>query len=154
MNFKVKGQLTNVRPSKTENPELIATCTEGNVKINIPGAKLLGLASGDLVTIVPAETDNGDSLFVVKGSAGNDGTNGEPKTPQVGALLSSISGTGAGALQFGSGNAWKELKGNKQTKIVYSISETPVEHEGKSYHELTFSREEAKAVREKKNVEA
>lgn len=151
--FKLKAQLTNVRPSKTESPELSTSCTDGNMKINSPAAKMLGAVDGDFITIIPADTDEGEKLFLTYGQSGNDGKDGNAKTPQIGAKLASISGTGAGALQFSSSNAWKELKGDDSTKKIYDIGEA-VEFEGKKYWPLTFNREEEKIARVRKAVNA
>lgn len=145
--FKVTSQLTNVRPSKTENPELATATSDGMVKINAPGAKLMGLTVKDYVTVVEAEKENGEAgLFLVKGNASNPAE----KVAQVGSILSSSSGTQGGTLQFGSGNAWKSLGGNKEHRRVFDISSTPIESEGKNYFEINFVRTEEKLARAKK----
>jgi len=148
--FKVLGTLTNVRPSKTETPELNTAPSNGIIKLNAPACKLLGVTNGDLVTIVPAEDENGKSLYITKGKAGSE------TESQVGAKLSSAAGkdkTG-GSLQFGSENAWRELSGNNNEKMVYTINETPVVYEGANYFQITFNRAEAKMARVKKAATA
>jgi hypothetical protein len=153
--FKVKGQLTNVRPSKTENPELNTSTSKGMMRINTPGVKLLGFADEDYATIVPAEDEDGTTnLYITKGHKGNDGKDGNAKVNQYGARLSSASETGAGTLQFGSTNAWNELGGDSKVKKIYSISETPVEFEGAAYFKLTFDRSEAKTERKAKEAKS
>lgn len=141
--FKVKSQLTNIRPSKSESPELSTTPTKGNIKLNAPGATKMGLTNGDYVSIVKAEDENGESLYAVKGNAGDD------KNPQFGSILSSTSGKTGGSLQMSSENAFRELGGNSTTRKVYSIGEA-IESEGKSYYKLNFVREETKAERKAK----
>lgn len=153
--FKPKAQLTNVRPSKTESPEINTAPTSGMIKVNAPAARLLGVAAGDYLTIVPADDENGkEQLYLTKGHAANDGSNGQPKTSQFGAILSSTSGTGAGTLQFGSQNVWDELKGDANVKKYYSVDENAVEYEGNKYFLLSFAREEVKAARQPKEQTA
>lgn len=157
--MKFLAPLTNVRPSKTDVPELSTAPSSGMLKLNTPGANLLGVTVKDYVTIVPAEKENGDEgFFITKGQAGStivdEATGKKVKTSQVGAILSSASGTGTGTLQFGSENAWQTLGGNDVVKKIYTISEEPVEQDGVQYFELVFSRDEAKAVRVKKDKQA
>lgn len=144
--FKIKSQLTNVRPTKNESPELTTTPTPGNLKINAPAAKLLNVGVGEYLTIITAETENGLGSFLTKGNKGND------DVKQVGSILSSTSENGGGNLQFGSTNAWNELNGNKNVKKVYSISSTPIEFDGVNYFEITFNRDEEKAERKTKAI--
>lgn len=148
--MKFLAPLTNVRPSKTDVPELSTAPSSGMLKINTPAANLLGVTSKDYVTIVPAQDEEGNNKFyLAKGHASSTDANGK-KIPQVGAILSSASGTGAGALQFGSENAWQTLGGNSEEKKFYTISETPYEQDGVQYFELTFNRSEAKMARKAK----
>lgn len=153
--FKIKGQLTNVRPSKTESPELSTSPSKGMINLNGPAAKLIGVTIKDYVTIIDAQDDdNQDKLYLTTGSAGNDGANGQPKKEQVGAILSSPTGRSGGGLHFGSENAWRNLAGNLTSKKVYAINATPVEHEGKKYYELAYVRDEAKMNRKPKEAKA
>lgn len=150
MNFKVKGQLTNVRPAKTEVPELTITTTGGTMRINAPAAKLMDLTAKDYITVVPAEENGQDAYYLTKGHAGN----ADSKTPQLGSILAASNKGGSGSLGFGSGNAWKELGGNDTDKFIYSISETPVEDGGNKYYRITASRKEPKVARKSSKVSA
>lgn len=152
--FKPLSQLTNVRPSKSESPELLTSPSSGQIKINAPAAKLLGVSVEDYLTIIDAETDNGKQYFVAKGHAANDGSNGQPKVAQVGGILSSPSGVAGGTLSWGSQNAWNTLGGNKTTKKIFSIAEEPFNYEGTDYYLLTLVREEAKPIRKSKEATA
>lgn len=145
--FKVKSQLTNVRPSKSEVPELTTSPSDGQLKINAPAAKLLGVTIKDYLTVVDAEDESGAAYFLSVGQKGNDGKDGSPKQNQIGGILSSTTGAAGGSLAFGSQNAWNALKGNEDIKKIYTISETPVEFEGKQYYKLTFSNDEPKTIR-------
>lgn len=144
--FKVIGTVSNVRPSKSENAELSTTPTNGNIKINAPGAEAMGVTVGDYVVIVKGQDENGVALYAAKGNAGSE--KGEtPVVRQVGSILS-----GKGSLLFSSENAFRELDGNKEDKKVYSIGEAmTAEFEGveRSFYKLDLVRTEAKAVRTK-----
>lgn len=137
--FKDKlTQLTNVRPSKSENPEVSTTPTNGNVKLNAPAAAKLGVGVGDFIVIGTAA----EGIFIYKGSEGNK----EQGTPNVGAKLASTNGKNGGSLQFSSENAFRALEGNKDVKKVYSI-EDAIEEEGVSYFKLNYVRDDAKMAK-------
>lgn len=140
--FKVLAPITNVRPSKSESPELNTAPNKGMIKVNTKTVSLMGLKSGEFLVIVPAQDENGNKDFYI--TTGNAKT---ATTGQVGAILSSNSESGGGSLSCGSENAWRELGGNKNTKEIYSVSETPVDSDGKSYYKLTHVRSENKVVR-------
>lgn len=143
--FKVTEQLTNVRPSKTEEPELTTTPTSGNIKVNAPGATKLGVSNGDHLAVVKANDGNGEAFYAVKGHAATE------TESQLGSVLSSPTGKMGGSLQMSSENAYRELGGNKENRKVYSIGEG-VEDGGKTYFRLNFVREEAKAPRTEKTA--
>lgn len=140
-------QLTNVRPSKTESPEVSTTPTNGNIKLNAPAATKLGVNVGDYAVIA---TDNG-KVYIAKGSEGNK----ENNTPNVGAKLASTNGKNGGSLQFSSENAFREMGGNKDNKRVFAMGDpvdenggTPSEgYTGTLYYELTFTHNEEKVVK-------
>lgn len=144
--FKVIGSVSNVRPSKSENPELSTTPTNGNIKLNAPGAAKMGITIGDHVAIVKGEDENGIALYAVKGNAGS--AKGEsPVVRQVGSVLSGKSG---GSLLFSSENAFRELQGNKNEKKVYEIGDAEqAEFEGatRTFFKLNLVRTEPKAER-------
>lgn len=146
--FKVTS-LTNVRPTKTENPEVSTTPTDGNIKINAPGAKKLGVTLGDYIVVVSANDEENAGIYIAKGSEGNK----EQNISNIGAKLSSPTNKSGGNLVFSSGNAYKELGGVKTLKKVYSIADEPIVADGVSYYKLTYVRDEIKAVRtEKENT--
>lgn len=150
MEFKVVQSLSNVRPSKTEEAELSTTPTNGNIKINSPGALRMKLTIKDYVSIVKAQDDDGIAIYAVKGNAGS-GKGETPVKRQVGSILSGKSG---GSLLFSSENAFRELDGNKENKKIYSISETPVvyTYEGvdREFYKLTLVATEEKVARKPK----
>lgn len=150
MIFKVLASLSNVRPTKTEEAELSTTPTNGNIRLNSPGSKKIGVAEGDYVAIVEAESEGGEvALYVTKGHKGS--AKGEtPVVRQEGSVLSGKSGS---TLLFSSENAFRTLGGNKDTKQIYSIGEA-VEADDRKYFKLTFSRSEEKVARVKESAEA
>lgn len=142
--FKVVSQLTNVRPTKNEPPKLITSPSEGMIKINAPAAMAMAIGVKDFAAIVVAEKENGEQgIFIRKGAKADS----VAKTPQVGSVLSSHSGTGGGTLQFGSTNAWEQLGGNKDKLRHFDVNITPIESDGVKYYELTFNNETDKTVR-------
>lgn len=145
--FKVLTTVSNVRPSKSEEPELTTTPTRGNMRINAPGAIKLGLVAGDYVAIVKGEDENGEGLFAVKGNAPS--AKGEqPQVRQVGSVVS-----GNSSLLFSSENAYRELEGNSEENKSYTIGE-PVEFEyegqNRKFYKLSFKESTPKTVRVKK----
>jgi hypothetical protein len=160
--FNIKNRLTNVRPSKTETPEVSTTPTPGNFKINSPGALALGLKSGDYLDVVDAEVNGEVKLYIGKGIAPEkveDGTDEKGKAKfktvkaGIGSKLASANGKISGTLQASSANTYFTLKGNKESNMIYSIDlENPqVDAEsGTTYYALTFSRQEEKQVKEAK----
>jgi hypothetical protein len=143
--FKVIAQVSNVRPTKNEEPELATTPTNGNMRLNGPGAKKVGVAEGDYVAIVEAADEDGTGLYITKGNKGS--AKGEtPVVRQSGSVLSGKSGS---TLLFSSENAFRTLGGNGEKKQIYSIGDARVEGD-QSYFKLTFSRDEEKVTRDKK----
>lgn len=144
--FKVIGSVSNVRPAKSENPELSTTPTSGNIKLNAPAAEKMGVTITDHVAIVKAGADGEVALYAVKGNAAS-AKGVEPVEKQIGSVLSGKSG---GSLLFSSENAFKELEGNKEDKVVYEIGDSEeAEFEGRTrtFFKLNKIRTEPKAVR-------
>lgn len=145
--FKVLGNLTNVRPAKTETPELSTTPTSGNIKLNAPAAEKMKVAAGSYVSVAKVdEGDGGTNLYAFVGNETKKDEKGNVTENQVGSILAGKSG---GSLGFSSENAWKELKGNTEKRMVYTLEDARVEG-GVSYYKLTFAREEEKLKREAK----
>jgi hypothetical protein len=145
--FKVLSTVSNVRPSKSEEPELSTTPTGGNIRVNAPGAIKIGVAAGEYAAIVKGEDENGVGLFIVKGNAPSE-KGVQPAVRQVGSVLSGNSG-----LLFSSENAYRELDGNKDENKIYSIGdEAEFEYEGqvRKFYRLNFKSAEPKSVRVKK----
>lgn len=142
--FKDKlTQLTNVRPSKSENPEVSTTPTNGNVKLNAPAAAKIGVGVGDFIVIGTSE----EGTFIYKGSEGSK----DAGTPNVGAKLASTNGKNGGSLQFSSENAFRALGGNKDVKKVYSIADEAIVEDGVSYYKLEYVRDDAKMAKGSKS---
>lgn len=145
--FKVTAQLTNVRPSKSSEPEVSTTPTKGTIKLNAPAASKIGVTVGDYAAIVEAEDANGKGLYIVKGHEGNK----EEKISQVGAALASTSGNAGGSLHFSSENAFRTLGGTKEgVKKVYSVGEAVTPGDGNTYFKLDYVRDEARQERKEK----
>lgn len=144
--FKVIGSVSNVRPAKSDNPELSTTPTSGNIKLNSAGAEKMKATAGDYVAIVKAEDESGQALYAVKGNKGSE-KGAENTVKQVGSILSGKSG---GSLLFSSENAFKELEGNEEEKVIYAIGdEQQAEFEGqtRTFYKLSKTGTEPKATR-------
>lgn len=144
--FKVLATVSNVRPSKSEEPELCTTPTGGNMRINGPGAIKLGVAKGDFLAIVKGEDENGVALFAVKGNAPSE-KGVQPVVRQVGSILAGKSGLG-----FSSENAYRELEGSKEESKIYLIGdavESEYDGEVRKFFRLTFKASEPRTPRKK-----
>jgi hypothetical protein len=141
--FQVVEQLSNVRPAKSENPELTTTPNKGNMRLNSVAAVKVGVTNDDYVGILKGRDENGEGLFIFKGTAGSE------DTKQVGSRLASATGRNGGSLLFSSENAYRNLGGNSENNKVYEIGDS-IEHGGVTYFRLNFVREEAKLARTKK----
>lgn len=143
--FKV---LTNVRPSKTETPELSTTPTAGTMKLNSPAASHIKGNVGDYVTVIEDENPNsefhGQWLMKCAVAVGDEA--------QVGSKLASTNKQNGGSLQFSSSNAYQALKGNDNTRVVYTIGDAVEHAEAGTIYKLTFSREETKTEKKKKEA--
>lgn len=135
-------QLTNVQAPKSENPELTTTPTDGTIKLNSPACESVKVANGDYVSVLEDQDTNSEfyGLWLTKG---NEKTETQP---QFGSKLASATGKNAGSMQFSSGLAYRALKGNENTRVVYSIGE-PVAHPDVTspIYKLTFLREDPKS---------
>lgn len=153
--FTVTRQLTNVRPSKEETPQLVTTPTPGNLRINQPAAAKVGVNNADYLFVI--EADNGDGKgkrpWVAKGLAPVEET--DPKDPSkkitketaVGAKLATSTGKTGGNLTCSSMNAYEFLGGNKSKIRVFDITDEKVTHEGYDFFALEFNSEEEKPVK-------
>lgn len=141
MEFKVKANLSNIRPSKSETPELSTSPTSGSLKLNTPAARELGVMPGDYLNVVEATLNGEDRVFIHKGKKG------------LGSKLAST-GEAGGVLNFSSANAYQALKGASDKKVVYTIDTENVQEseDGTKYFMLTFARDEAKTERKKKDA--
>lgn len=150
--FKIKSNVSNLRPAKTEEAIVSTTATHGNIKLNTNAARMLGLKSGDRVNIVEAE----DGLYIHKSWEG------------LGNKVAATSESGSGTLTFSTAAAWQMLGGNEDTKKQYKISEDVVQtvsdadiaamgedgekYRGVPFFKLAFVGEEAKQERKKKET--
>ncbi|RTK92539.1 MAG: hypothetical protein EKK61_03835 [Rickettsiales bacterium] len=142
--FQVVEQLSNVRPPKSENPELTTTPNKGNMRLNSVAAAKIGVTNDSYVAILKARDENGEGLFIFKGNEGSE------DKPQIGSRLASSTGHNGGSLLFSSENSYRNLGGNSQVNKVYEIGDS-IEHDGVTYFRLNFVREEAKLARKSKN---
>lgn len=144
MSFIVKASLSNIRTPKTTTPELVTAPTHGQVKLNQPASRALGMRAGDYLNFVEGEVNGQTAFFITKGSKG------------VGSKLASVGENGSGTLSFGSASVWENLQGSTSEKKVYTVDvENPQEDEqGNKYYGLTFARTEAKSERKAKAVSA
>lgn len=140
MNFVIQKQLTNARPPKSNEPELITTPTAGNMRLTEAGAGILGVKAGDYVGVVEASKDGKVAIFLHKGWA--DEANGN-----VGSKLSSPNDKMGGSLLFSSAYAYNTLGGNSQTNRHYTIATEAIEQDKVKYFELNFTREVDKIER-------
>ena len=150
MKFTIEKRTTNVRPSKTEAPEVSTTPTAGNFKINQPGADVLGVKHGDYIDVVEGSVEGVKALYVAKGKAPIKDEAGKTIETAVGAKLASANGKLAGTLQASSANTYTALNGNKEENLVYSIDvENPQvdDESGVTYYALTLVRREPKQVK-------
>lgn len=140
MEFKIKASLSNLRPAKTETPELSTAPTHGQIKLNQPASRALGMRSGDYLNFVEAEVGGETAYFIAKGRKG------------LGSKLASVGEGGSGTLSFGSASVWVNLKGETASKKVYTIDveNAQEDEENTKYYRLTFSRSEAKSERKAK----
>lgn len=156
MNFTVKQGLANVRPAKTETPEVSTTPTNGNFKVNSPGAIAIGVKSGDYLNVVLGDLGEGagNELFICKGKSAvkTTGEDGKEKIvePAVGAKLASANGKMGGTLQASSSNIYNAMKGNPDGNVIYTIDvENPQVLGEDTYYRLQYARTEPKQVKEK-----
>lgn len=163
--FKPGQNLTNVRPPKSETPEITVTPTPGSIKINQPATIALGLRIDDYVGVNIGEeidqdgNETGRKVYAVfKGVApviSKDDTTGKEVvvTQANGAKLSVASAkASSGNLQFSSANVWQQLGGNQEKRKVYGINlENSVEESGITYYEMFLLREEDKMERNTKD---
>lgn len=155
MEFVVKQGLANVRPAKTEVPEVATTPTNGNFKINAPGALAIGVKTGDYMNVVIGDLGDGagDQLFISKGTAAVKDENEKVLTSAVGAKLASPNKKMAGTLQASSANIYAAMKGSPDGNVVYTIDhENPQTAGDVTYFRLVYARTEPKMVKKAKGT--
>ncbi len=108
MKFKA---LTNVRPTKDYGSQVIASPTEGTIKVTPDAAEIIGVAADGYLGLISL----GDSPCVFKGHS------------DLGAKLASTSKSGGGVLNCSSAVAWNELGGSADHNVHFNVSETPLE---------------------------
>lgn len=161
--FTVTRQLTNVRPSSDETPQLLTTPTPGNLRINQPASESLGVNNGDFLLVIEADNADGKGKrpWVAKGTA--PVTKPDEKDPSkkitvdaaVGAKLATSTGKTGGNLTCSSMNAYEFLGGNTKSVRIFDVDSTDkVTHEGFTFFALNFKEEEAKTEKKKANATA
>ena len=140
--FTVKESLTNRRPTKEQEPQLIVKT--GLLTITEPATKAMGLQAEDYVRVVEGENEDGEQVFAlckVDAEAG-------------GAKLAGHNDKVTGNLNFSAAYAIQVLQnGNEDDKVyqVYDVDiENPQEDGDTTYFMMTFKEEVAKPQRTKK----
>lgn len=136
-------QLTNVQAPKTDQPELNTTPTGGTMKLNLAAGDKIKSGVGDFVAVLE-DTDPESEFNGVWLTKGNPKTDTED---QFGSKLSSTTGKNGGSLQFSSELSYRALKGNDNTRMVYSVGDAQTHPQvSNPIYKLTFLREEVKNV--------
>lgn len=147
-------QLTNTRPApQNQSAELATTPSSGTLKVNTTGVESIGINLGDYLAILEDDAEGEwKGIWVTKGypaKTEDDGKGGKKIIEdQFGNKVSTASGKNAGSMHFASESAFRALKGNDQTRVVYSIGEG-IRNDSfpNPLHKLTFVREEPKSVK-------
>ncbi len=139
-NFSSARVLTNVKPPKSNVPELALTPTKGNMRLNPAGLSLLNAGVEGRVTIIEGEdAESGKPVYGICKVAADSG---------VGAKLGSATGKKGGSLQFSSANVWQSLGGDTDSRTFFTISEEGVEVDDLgTVYPIELSRVEDKMVR-------